>query len=133
MNALLFITCGLPYSLIPPNCNFMQKPQNTGQGGGVGFLCRKTFSPSTVTSPDFISVKSIILTFKSDHNNFVTAYLYHPPVSCTTSFLSILVLSGFLSSIGSNFIICSNINVHLDVKCCNRSRINGILQCFNMV
>ena len=34
-------------------------------------------------------------------------------------------LSGFLSSIGFNFIICGDINVHLDVECGGRSRFNN--------
>ena len=35
----------------------------------------------------------------------------------------------FLSSIGSNFIICGDMNVHPDVECGDRSRFNDILQC----
>ena len=59
--------------------------------------------------------------------------MYHPPGSCTTQFLDdFLALSGFLSSIGSNFIICGNINVHLDVECGDRSRFNDILQCCSL-
>ena len=44
-----------------------------------------------------------------------------------------LALSGFLSSIGSNFIICGDINVHLDVECGDRSRFNDILQCCSLI
>ena len=43
-----------------------------------------------------------------------------------------LALSSFLFSIGSNFIICSDINVHLDVECGDRSRFNDILQCCSL-
>ena len=43
-----------------------------------------------------------------------------------------VALSGFLSSIGSNFIICGNINVHLDVECGDRSRFNDNLQCCSL-
>ena len=57
-----------------------------------------------------------------------------PPGSCTTQFLKdFLALSGFLSSIGSNFIICADINVHLDVECGDRSRFNDILQCCSFI
>ena len=108
---------GLLNSLTPAKYNFIQKLLCTKQGGGVGFLCRKTYSPSVVTSPDFRSFKSIILSCKSDLNNFAAACLYHPLGSCTTGFLeNFLVLSGFLSSIGSSFIICGDINVHLDIS-----------------
>ena len=59
--------------------------------------------------------------------------MYHPPGSCTIQFLEdFLALSGFLSSIGSNFIICDDINVHLDVECGDRSRFNDILQCCSL-
>ena len=44
-----------------------------------------------------------------------------------------MALSGFLSSIGSNFIICSAINVHLDAECGDRYRFNDILQCCSLV
>ena len=44
-----------------------------------------------------------------------------------------LALSGFLSSTGSKFIICDDINVHLDVECGDRSRFNNILQCCGLV
>ena len=109
----------------PSNNSFIKKVWNTGQGGGVGFFCRKTFSPSIVTSPDFRSFKSIIQSFKSNYN-FIAACLYHPPGSCTTGFLEdFLVLSGFLSSIVSNLIIYGDINVHQDVGCCDRSRFNN--------
>ena len=55
-----------------------------------------------------------------------------PP--CTTQFLEdFLALSGFLSSIGSNFIICGDINVHLDVECGDRSRFYDILQCCSLI
>ena len=57
-----------------------------------------------------------------------------PPSSCTTQFLEdFLALSGFLSPIGSNFIICGDITVHLDVDCDDRSRFNDILQCCSLV
>ena len=60
--------------------------------------------------------------------------MYRPPGSCTTQFLEdFLVLSGFLSSTGSKFITCGDINVHLDVECGDRSRFNDILQCCGLV
>ena len=101
----------------------------------VGFLCRKTFSPSIVSSPRFRSFEIIILSFKSENNNsFVAACVYCPPGSCTTQFLKdFLDRSGFLSSTGSKFIICCDINVHLYVECCDRSRFNNILQCCSLV
>ena len=53
---------------------------------------------------------------------------------CTTHFLEdFLALSGFLSSVGSNFIICCDISVHLNVECGDRSRFNDILQCCSLV
>ena len=119
-------TDGLLNSLTPLNYNLIQKPRCTGLGGGVGFLCRKSFSPSIVSSPVFRSFKIIILSFRSDYNTFVAACVYRPPgLYYSISGRS----SGFLSSIGSNFIICGDINVHLDVECGNRSRFNDILQC----
>ena len=94
-------TDGLLNSLTPANYNFIQKPRCTGLGGGVGFLCRKTFSPSIVSSPVFRSFEIIILSFRSDYNSFVAACMYCPP-SCTTQFLEdFLALSGFLSSTSS--------------------------------
>ena len=127
-------TNGLLNSLTPANYNFIQKPQCTGLGGGVGFLCRKTFSPSIVSSMVFRSFEIIILFLRSNNNRFVAACLYHPPGSCTTQFLEgFLALSRYLSSIGSNFIICGNINVHLDDECGDRSRFHDILQCCSLV
>ena len=117
-------------SLTPANYNFFQKPRCTGLGGGVGFLCRKTFSPSIVSSPVLRSFEIIIISFKSDYNSFVAACVYHLQGSCTTQFLEdFLALSGFLSSTGSNFIICGDINVHLYVESSDKSRINNMLQC----
>ena len=76
----------------------------------------------------------IILSFKSDCNSFVAACVYRPPGSCTTQFLEdFLALSSFLSSTGSSFIICGDINVHLDIECGDRSRFNDILQCCGLV
>ena len=99
-------TDGLLNSLTPLNYNLIQKPRCAGLGGGVGFLCRKSFSPSIVSSPVFRSFEIIILSFRSDYNSFVAACVYRPPGSCTTQFLEdFLALSGFLSSTGSNFII----------------------------
>ena len=80
-------TDGLLNSLTPANYNFIQKPRCTGLGGGLGCLCRKTFSPSIVFSPVFRSFEIIILSFKSDYNSFVAACVYCPPGSCTTQFL----------------------------------------------
>ena len=98
-------TDGLLNSLTPPNYNLIQKPRCTGLGGGVGFLCRKSFSPSIVSSPVFRSFEIIILSFRSDYNSFVVACVYHAPGSCTTQFLEdFLAFSGSLSSICSNFI-----------------------------
>ena len=95
---------------------------------------KKTFSPSIVSSPDFRSFEIIILSFKSGFNSCVAACLYRPPGYCTTQFLEdFLALSGFLSSIGSNVIICGDINVHLDVECGDRSRFNDILQCCGLI
>ena len=60
--------------------------------------------------------------------------MYRPPGSCTTQFVEdFLALSGFLSSTGSSFIICGDINVHLDIECGDRSRFNDILQCCGLV
>ena len=126
-------TDGLLNSLTPLNYNLIQQPRCTGLGGGVGFLCRKSFSPSIVSSPVFRSFEIMILSFRSDYNSFVAACVYRPPGSCTTLFLEdFRALSGFLSSIGSNFIICGDINVHLDVECGDRSRFNNILQCCSL-
>ena len=61
-------TDGLLNSLTPLNFNLIQKPRCTGLGGGVGFLCRKCFSPSIVSSPVFRSFKIIILSFRSEYN-----------------------------------------------------------------
>ena len=52
-------TDGLLSSLTLADYNFIQKPRCTGRGGGVGFLCRKTFSPSIVSSPVFRSFEII--------------------------------------------------------------------------
>ena len=94
----------------------------------------KNFSPSIASLPVFRSFEIIILSLKSDLNSFVAACLYRPLGSCTTQFLEdFLALSGFLSSIGSSFIICSDINAHLDVVCGDRSRFNDILQCYSLV
>ena len=124
-------TDGLLNSLTPLNYNLIQKSRCTGLGGG--FLCRKSLSPSIVSSPVFRSFEIIILSFRSDYNSFVAACVYRPPDSCTTQFLEdFLGLSDFLSSIGSNFIICGDINVHLDVEYGDRSRFNNILQCCSL-
>ena len=77
----------------------------------------------------FRTFKIIILSFRSD----VAACVYRPPGFCTTQFLEdFLALSGFLSSIGSHFIISGDINVHLDVECGDRSQFNDILQCCSL-
>ena len=126
-------TDGLLNSPTPANYNLIQKPRCTGVGGGVSFLCRKSFSPSIVSSLVFRSFEIIILSFRSDYNSFVAACVYRSPGSCTTQFLEdFLALSGFLSSSGSNFIICGDINVHQDVECGDRSRFNDILQCCSL-
>ena len=56
--------------------------------------------------------------------------MYRLPVLVLLNFWKIFWL--FLASIGSNFIICSDLNVHLDVECGNRSRFNDILQCCSL-
>ena len=66
-------TDGLLNSLTPLNYNLIQKPRCTGLSGGVGFLCRKSFSPSIVSSPVFRSFEIIILSFRSNYNSFVAA------------------------------------------------------------
>ena len=99
-------TDGLLNSLTPTNYTLIQKPRCTGLGGGVGFLCRKSFSPSILSSPVFRSFEIIILSFRSEYNSFVAACVYRPPSSCTTQFLEdFLALSGFLSSVGSNLVV----------------------------
>ena len=110
--------------------NFIQKPKCTVLGGGVGFLCRKTVSPSIVSSPVFISFEIIILSFKSGYNGFVAACVYVLCVSLSRCLPYSVSgrFSGFLSSTGSRFIICGDIKVHLDVECGDRSRFNDILQ-----
>ena len=82
----------------------------------------------------FRSFEIIILSFRSEYNSFVAACVYRPPSSCTTQFLEdFLALSGFLSSVGSNFIICGDINIHLNVECGDRSRFYDILQCCSLI
>ena len=56
-------TDGLLMSITPADYNFIQKPRCTGLGGGVGFLCRKTFSPSIVSSPVFRSFEIMKLSY----------------------------------------------------------------------
>ena len=52
----------------------------------------------------------------------------------TSQFLEdFLALSGFLSSVGSNFIFCGDINMHLDVECGDRSMFNDILQYCSLI
>ena len=45
----------------------------------------------------------------------------------------LMALLGFLFSIASNFIIFSDLSVHLDVECGDRFRFNDILQCCSLV
>ena len=119
-------TDSLLNSLTPSNYNLIQNPRCTGLGD-------KSFSPSIVSSLVFRSFEIIILSFRCNYNSFVAACVYRPPDSNTTQFLEdFLALSGFLSSIGPNFIICGDINVHLDVECGDRSRFNDILQCCSL-
>ena len=54
--------------------------------------------------------------------------MYCPPGACTAQ-----ALSGFLSLTSSKFIICTDINVHLDVECGDRFRFNDILQFCGLV
>ena len=127
-------TDGLLNSLTPTNYSLFQKLSRTGLGGGVGFLCRKSFSPSIVSSPLFRSFEIIILSFRSKYNSFLVACVYRPPGSCSTQFLEdVLALSGFLSSFGYNFIIYGDINIHLDVECDDRSSFNDILECCSLI
>ena len=65
---------------------------------------------------DFRSFKSIIVSFKSDCNNFVAASLP------SNRFTYYSVLNGFLVLSGSPI----SLNVHLDVECYNSSRFNDI-------
>ena len=51
-------TDGLLNSLTPANYNLIQKPRYTGLGGGVCFLCRKTFCAIIVSSPVLDHLKS---------------------------------------------------------------------------
>ena len=99
-------TDGLLKSLTPLNYNLIQKPRYTGLSGGVGFRCRKSFSLSIVSSPVFRSFKIIILPFRSNYYSFFAACVYRSGF-CTTQYWKIFWLClAFLSSIGSNFIIC---------------------------
>ena len=82
-------TNGLLNSVTPLNYNLIKKPRCTGLAGGVGFLCRKSFSPSIVSSPVFRSFKIIILSFRSNYNSFVAACVYHPPVLVLPNFWKI--------------------------------------------
>ena len=70
-------TDSLLNSVTPTNYNLIQKPRSTGLGGGVGFLCWKSFSSSIVSSPVFRSFEIIILSFRSEYNSFVAACVYH--------------------------------------------------------
>ena len=70
-------TDGLLNSHTPLNNNLIQKPRCTGLGGGVGFLCRKSFSPSIVSSPDFRSFEIIILSLE----DFLAFYFQLVPIS----------------------------------------------------
>ena len=88
-------TDGLLNSLTSLNYNLIQKPRCTGLGGGVGFMCRKSFSPSIVSSPVFRSFEIIILSFRSDYNSFVAACVFSPPGSCTINFWKIFWLFVF--------------------------------------
>ena len=98
-------TDGLLQTLTPANYNIIQKGQISGQSSSVDFLCYNMLTPIFVTSPDFRPFESIIAFFSSLTITFVAACLYCPPSFCTTWFLvNYLVLSGFLSSIGSNFV-----------------------------
>ena len=126
-------TVGLLNSLTPLNYNLVQKPSCTGLGIGVGFLCRKSFSPSIVSSLVLDNSKSLYYLSGPTTIALLLLVCIVPPGFCTTQFLEdFLALSGFLSSIGSNFIICGDINVHLDVECGDRSRFNDILQCCSL-
>ena len=81
----------------------------------------------------FRSFEIIILSFRSDCNSFVAACVYHPPPPRFLHYSISGIFSGFLSSIGSNFLICNDINVHLDVEYGDRSRFNDILQCCSLI
>ena len=68
-------------SLTLADYNFIQKQWGTGQCSGVGSGVETLYSHSIVTTLDLKSFKSIILSLKSDDDNFVVAFLYYPPGS----------------------------------------------------
>ena len=111
-------TDGLLKSVTPTDYNLVQKPRCTGKGGGVGFLYHKTISASIIPSPDITSFECVVVSFNVDHSKFSAACLYRPPGSCSNNFLDdFLTLASFLSSTSSEFLICGDVNIHLDVDC----------------
>ena len=101
---------------------------------GLASCVVKLFSTDIIPSLVFGSFVSIVLSFNINQNTFAVACVYHPPVSCYDGFLEdFLALSGFLSSLGSNFLICGDSFLHLDVDCRDRFNFNDVLKCCNLV
>ena len=74
------------------------------------------------------------VSFNTSHNKFSAACVYRPLGSCSNGFLDdFLTLAGLLSSISSDFLICNDVNIHIDVDCHDRCRFNDITQCCNLV
>ena len=112
-------TDGLHNSLTPASYNFIQ---NRSLLDWAVLLVSCAEKPSLPV----LSLHWLLDHSKASYSIFA-ACLYRPPGSFTTQFFKdFLVLSGLLSSICSDFIICRDINVHLDVECGDRSRFSDI-------
>ena len=117
----------------PPGFQVTHRAWTTGRGGGVGFLTRKDFSAKTVDAPTHSTIKNIVISIVTHSKSFVVACVYHTPGSCFSAFLEdFLFFCGFLSTLISSFIICGDLNIHVDTDCINQRKFLNLLDTSNL-
>ena len=101
--------------LTPEDFSLVYTNRENKHGGGVGSFIKSALDFKTIRSPEFSSLEDHTVSLTLDGRRMFLGVVYRPPASSVVKlFEHFLSYMGFLSSLSSSFVICSDFNFHVD-------------------
>ena len=111
-------------SLTPDGFSLIDRPRSTGIGGG--FFIRESYKYRKMDTPNYSSFENIVVSISISGQTLLLASIYRPPGPCSSIFLDeFMSFVCFLSSVDCNYFICGDFNIHVDVPCADRYKLES--------
>ena len=121
------------HSLTKDGFSLIHRPHSSGIGGGVGLIIHDSYKYHKVDTPNYSSFENIVISVSVLCRTLLLVVIYCPPGPCSSSFLDeFMFFDCFLSSVGCNYFICCDFNIHIDAPNTDSYKLESLVESCNL-